>query len=225
MTERLPQPDTAKFPPLEDGDVRCLRPGTLLGRVHAAAGRHPAAWDEFRAFGPTTSRFDHHPEPSRVHPTRAVMYAAPALRDADGAILPVLRTCLAECFRDRGVVELARDSPHFALFETTRELRLLDVADSLWITKAGGNAAISSGARSTARAWARAIYRHYKDADAVDGIIYTCSNIPVARSMVLWERAKDAVPVRPAGHHPLASAALRAEIEVYAHELNLGLLP
>lgn len=153
------------------------------------------------------------------------MYAAAALSGPDGAVLSVLRTCLAECFRDRGVIELSRDSPYFVLFETTRELRLLDVADSLWITRAGGNAAISSGRRSTARSWARAIYRRYTGPDAVDGVSYTCSIMPIARSVALWEQARDAVPVRPAGLHPLASAALRAEIEVRARVLDLGLLP
>lgn len=140
-------------------------------------------------------------------------------------MVPVLKTCVAECFRDRGVIELSRDTPYYALLGTVRPLRLLDVADSTWITRAGGNAAISAGLRSVARAWARAIYRHYTGPDAVDGIVYTCATIPPARSVALRERARDALPPRPVVHRPLADSALRAELEVYATDLGLGLAP
>jgi hypothetical protein len=225
VTERLPAPDTTKLPVLDGGDVRVLDRGQLIGRIHAQAGSRPSRWDEFRAFGPTTSRFDHQPPPRRVHPSRAVLYGAPALPGLAGPVTPVLATCLAECFRDRGVIELSRDSPYFAVFRTARAVRLLDLADTTWVTRAGGNAAISSGLRSVARQWARTIYRHYTGADAVDGLIDTCSNIPSARSLVLWERARDAVPARPLVHRPLADPSLRAELEVYATDLGLGLAP
>jgi hypothetical protein len=160
-----------------------------------------------------------------VHPTRAVLYGVPALPAPGTTVVPVLETCVAECYGERGVIELGRDSPYFALFGTRRQLRLLDVADSTWIPRAGGNAAISAGLRSVAREWARAVYRHYTGPDALDGIIYTCSTIPSARSVVLWERARDALPTRPALHLPLAAPALRAELEVYATHLGLGLVP
>ena len=225
MTERLPAPDGTRFPPLAPEDLRVLPVGTLLGRIHAQTGEHSSTWNRFREYGPTTSRFDHHPPPTRMHPTRAILYATPALPEPSKNALPVLATCVAECFRERGVIELGRDSPHFVLFRTIRQLRLLDVADSPWVSRAGGNAAISSGLRSTAREWARAIYRHYSGTQAVDGIFYTCSTIPAARSLALWERARDAVPDRPLIHLPLSDPALRAELEVYATDLDLGLLP
>ena len=225
MTERLPAPDRTRFPPLAPEDVRLLPAGTLLGRIHALTGERSSTWNRFREYGPTGSRFDHHPPPPRIHPTRAVLYAAPALPEPLGHGLPVLATCVAECFLERGVIELGRNSPHFVLFRTTRGLRLLDVAGSPWISRAGGNAAISSGLRSTAREWARAIYRHYSGTQAVDGIFYTCSTIPAARSVALWERARDAVPDRPLIHLPLSDPALRAELEVYASDLGLGLVP
>lgn len=225
MTERLPAPDTARFPALASGDVRTLPPTQLIGRIHSQAGARPTAWNEFRRFGPTRSRFDHHPPQPRTHPDRAVLYGSPALPGVSGSTWPVLATCVVECFRDRGVIELSRDSPYFVLFRTVRQLNLLDVADSTWVTRAGGNAAISSGSRSDARTWARAIDAHYTGAHAVDGIVYTCSNIPPARSIVLWERARDALPERPLVHRPLSDASLRAELEVYATETGLGLAP
>ncbi len=38
-----------------------------------------------------------------------MLYAAPTMTDTRGAPVPVLRACVAEVFRDRGAVELARD--------------------------------------------------------------------------------------------------------------------
>lgn len=223
MTERLPPPDTGRFPPLEGRDVRLLPRGQLIGRVHAQTGAHAMAWDEFRTFGPTTARFDHHPPPPRRHPTRAVLYGVPAPTPSPAA-MPVLRTCVAECYQERGAIELSRDSPYFVLFRLTRPLRLLDVSDGDWIVRAGGNAAISCGLRSAAREWARAIYRHYQGDEALDGVFYACSTIPPARSIALWERAGDAMPATPEVHRPLADPALRAELEVYASQLGLALL-
>lgn len=150
------------------------------------------------------------------------MYGSPNSARISATSQPILRTCLAEVYRDRGVIELARDRPYFALFDLARPLRLLDLADSRWVTEAGGNAAISSGLRSTARDWARAIYRHYPD---VDGVIYACSNIPAARSVALWERARSAVPRRPSLNRPLDDAALRPAIDTFATEMKLELDP
>lgn len=230
MTERLPLPDATTFPPLEPAHVRTLPAGNLMGRIHATSGADPSRWEELRRFGPTGSRFDHQPPPPTLHREWAVLYAAPALDRR----VPVLRTCVAECFTERGAVELSRDHPYFALWRTTRPLVLLDVVDSDWVTLAGGNAAISSGLRETCRAWAREIYAHYTDPIAVsageparllDGIFYGCSTVPPARSVVLWERAEDAMPSRPAAHVALADAALRAELEAYAVALHLDLAP
>lgn len=225
MTERLPPPDPALFPRLAAGHVHVLDPDRLLGRIHATAGRHPTAWRGFRFFGPTSARFDHHPPPPRRHPVRAVLYAVSTVIGRQDGQPPVLRTCVNEVFGDRGAVELSRDGPFFVLFRPVRPLRLLDLADSDWVARAGGNAAISSGLRSTARRWSRAIYRHYQAEDTVDGLLYVTSTMPPARSVVLFERAADALPARPLAHLPLTHPALRAELESYAADLHLHLLP
>lgn len=220
MTERLPPPNTSTFPVLQPAHVHVLSAGHLLGRIHSQAGSFPTRWDEFRRFGPTTARFDHQPLPRGSHATRAVLYAAPQRSDN----VPVLRTCVAECFRERGAIELSRNEPYYVLFRTTRPLRLLDVMDSDWVTLAGGNGAISTGLRSMSRDWARAIYRHYKGTQRVEGILYGCSNIPPARNIALFERAKSGLPQKPDVHLPLTHPALRAELEHYANQLNLDLL-
>lgn len=224
MTERLPLPDTKRFPALQSNHIRVLPTGHLLGRIHSQAGSHPTTWDEFRRYGPTTARFDHQPLPRGTHATRAVLYAAPQLSHKGTVSLPLLRTCVAEVFRDRGVIEMGRNCPYFVLFKTVRELRLLDVIDSDWVTLAGGNGAISAGLRSASREWARAVYRHYKGADRLDGIFYGCANIPPARSILLFEHAKNTMPAKPEVHLPLTHPALRAELEHYANELGLDLL-
>jgi hypothetical protein len=221
VTERLPPPDVSLFPTLRPQHVRVLEPGHLLGRIHATSGRFPTAWSQFRFFGPLTARFDHHPPPRGAH-DRGVMYATAVLPARRRHALPVLRTCVAEVFGERGALELSRDAPFFVLFRLLRTVRLLDVADSDWVTLAGGNAAISSGARSRARDWSRAIYGHYDD---IDGVFYGCSAIPPARSVALYERATDALPRQPDAHLPLSHPSLRAELEVYATQLHLGLLP
>ncbi|MGH8890505.1 MAG: hypothetical protein ACRDV3_12235 [Acidothermaceae bacterium] len=225
MSEPLPAPDPHRFPKLQSRHLRVIETGTLLGRIHPQSGAHPSLWNEFRRFGPTRSRFDHQPPPAREHPQRAIFYAVPAMNDRRGKPVPVLRTCIAECFRDRGVAELRRDDPYFVLFRTIRPLRLLDLVDSDWVALAGGNGAISTGTRSTAREWSRAIYRHYTGEQAIDGLFYLCANVPVARTAAIFERGRRAVPPRPEAHLPLSHPSLRAELEIYATHLGLDLLP
>jgi hypothetical protein len=217
VSQRLSAPDTARFPTLAAAHVKTIPAGTLLGRIHWQGGLHPTTWDEFRRFGPTGSRFDHQPPPRSVHSSRGILYAAIRAPKAS-----ILETCVLECFQQRRVVELRRDDPYLVLFETTRELRLLNLASSNWITRAGGNAAISSGLRSMSRGWSRAVYRTYKD---VDGLYFPCSLNPPARSIALYERAVSALPARPLVHMPLTHASLRAELEAYASDYVLGLLP
>lgn len=135
-----------------------------------------------------------------------------------------LQTALLECFRDAGVVDTVTDDPYFVLFSATRPLRLLDLADSDWVTVAGGNAAISSGPRLQARMWARVIHEHYQGDDALDGVVYTTSNRPLSRSVALWERAADALPDRARFHQPLRHLGLRSSVEIFAHEVGLGLV-
>jgi hypothetical protein len=220
VTERLPLPDSARFPALQPEHIRELPAGTQLARVYRIRGSYPTSWTEFRAYGPLKFRFDHHPFPPRAHPTRAIMYVA-----MEGA-MPTrlrrssLRTCLAEVFCP-GPIELSRDGPYFVLFDIARPLRLLDLADSSWVTQAGGNSAICSGLRSVARDWSRAIYRSYPD---VDGLFYFCSHDSSARSVALFERARDAIPRSPTFNRALSDPALRAAVETYAIELGLDLI-
>lgn len=222
MTEQLPAPDRTRFPPLQGSDVRLVPAGTLVGRIYSAGGDYPTSWYTFRHWGPTGARFDPHPEPTELHPDHAVMYGAAAVPSPAGQIYPVLKTCLAEVYRDRGVVELRRDDPHFALMRFTRELRLLDLGDSDWVTRAGGNAAISSGERARSREWAREINATY--ADELDGLIYPSSNIPPARAVALWLPAEQAVETHPDFNEALTHPISRPAVEKFAYELGLDVI-
>lgn len=232
MTETLPPPDPELFPGLTTAHVRLAPAGTLCGRIYGQAGAHPTLWDAMRSYGPTGARFDHHRPPPHDQPDRAVLYAAiettgPPTSTGRGpggdgsALPPLLYTCVAEVFRERGVLELSRDRPAFVLFRTVRPLRLLDLSDSDWVARAGGNAALTAGRRDTARDWARAIYDHYTD---LDGLTYSVATLPPGRGVALTDRAATALPERPTVNLPLTAPVLRAELETYGHQLRLPLI-
>ncbi|MBB1033328.1 hypothetical protein G6031_02855 [Dietzia sp. CQ4] len=104
----------------------------------------------------------------------------------------------------------------------TRELRLLDLGDSDWVTRAGGNAAISSGVRARSREWAREIHATY--ADELDGLINPSSNIPPARAVALWLPAEQAVATQPDLNEALTHPVLRPAVEKFAYELGLDVI-
>jgi hypothetical protein len=223
VSEYLPAPDTARFPALTAGHVLVLPAGTRLGRIHKLGGDHPAAWNSFRTHGPTDARFDHHPDPPAEHPAHGILYAAPAVLDPGGDVQVVLRTCVAEVYRDNLLLDLSTGNPYFSVIALAADVRLLDVADTDWVTDAGGNAAISSGPRAAAREWARAIYDHYTGEDAVHGILYTCSHRPPDRSVALFERARFAMPEYPELSDPLNLVGLRPRMIDVAARLGLRL--
>lgn len=229
----LPAPDASKFPlPLPAGSVRVLPAGTVFGRIYDAGGAHPTRWHDFRHYGPTQSRFDHHPDPESHHPDHAVTYVTPQITvPPETAAQSVLLVCLSECFSDRGVIERGDGSsggaqPRFVLFASTRDITLLDLVDSTWVAGAGGNDQINIGDRALSRPWARAIHQAYPD---IDGVFYHPRTItqrphlPRARAVALWERAEDTLPVSPTLDIELSSPGLTVTLESFAKTLGLGL--
>lgn len=214
MTERLPHPDRSwvEATVVRTGDVTTIVAGTHLVRVHAHGGPHPMAWDEFRSYGPTTSRFDHQTVPRRDHPTRAIAYLAHG---------PTRFVCgLGEYFQDAsggvGPIDGAHREPVITQIEVSRDLRLLDLGSG-WVTRAGGNQAIISGLRSRSRAWARAIYATHTD---IDGLAYDSSVWGPGRCIALWERGRDAFPLAPVTSRLLADPGMSTAVANAA--LDLG---
>lgn len=180
-----------------------------LFRIYFQGGAHPVQWNEFRFFGPTRSRFDHHTRPKRLQ-ARGIIYVT---RGGD-AIL----TALAEVFQDSRHIDRTRSSPWLAAFDIEDPLPLLDTG-SKWPIRAGGNMAINSGPRGRARDWSRGIYRQYQD---VEGIWYP-SSLTNQACGALYERALHALPTRPQLNLPLNHPDLLPNLTRFAVQLNYSI--
>lgn len=170
--------------------------GTRLWRIYFRASAHPTGWSDFRYWGPTGSRFDHHlPDASGrgCLQDRGIIYAG-------GEIA----TCVAEVFQEGRTVDRSDGAPWLVAFTPTRQFRLLDLTGS-WCTRIGASTAINNGRRDRARLWSRALYQAFPGAD---GIAYASSMNGHAIAYALYERAADAVPRNPDAHHALDDPAL-----------------
>lgn len=81
---KLPEPPD---PLRAKAQTAILDAGTPLCRIYFRGGVHAGAWSQFRFFGPTQARFDHHEPPPRIQ-AKGILYAAAS---------PI--TCLAEVLR------------------------------------------------------------------------------------------------------------------------------
>jgi hypothetical protein len=207
-------PDLAKFPD-PPASINGIKPawlelaaGKSLARIYAAQGLHPVSWREFRFHGPLHGRFD----PQRPAPgggprnsRRGVLYAA-----------GLARTCIAEVFQARRVVNRIEHGRCLAVFDLTSPLRLLDLRGS-FATRMGASAAIHSGNRIRAQAWARLLYDTWPEAD---GIAY-CSSMDGNRdAYALWERSTRALPSHPRFNRPLLDPTLTDLIAAAAADLG-----
>lgn len=214
MSEVLPAPVSARVRRTvpEQGEVREVPVGELVVRVHPLGGPHPLPWDGFRSFGPTSSRFDHHPPPPKEHPRRRIAYGAVG----DDAFT----TVLAEYFQDAsgGVAPIDRrlHTPAVSAFRLARPIRLLDLRSG-WLTRAGGNQAITSGPRWRAREWAQVIHRVHTD---VDGLLWASSVWAPGECVALWERAQRAMPPEPELHRLMSDPVLDVPLAHAARTLG-----
>ena len=229
MSEYLPAPVGEQFPLLERDSswVRVLPSESHIARIFRAGGPHPTQWFDFREYGPLDGRFDPHPLPTGESPGIGVMYGVLASEVApEVAAPPILANspftaAILEVFQAQRIIRLNAGMPTFAGFATTRPLHLLDLADSDWVTAAGGNAAISSGERASSRAWARAIVERYPE---IDGVISPSSLLPRARIVTLWSRAASALPVHPDALIRLDRAELSGVIDAIAERYRYTLV-
>lgn len=218
MSERLGPPNGPRIRDtvIDAADLVVLPAGTRLVRVHLLSGPHPVTWNRFRSWGPTSSRFDHHPLPVAEHPPTRVAYLA----FGDDAFT----TALAEFFQDAdggvGPLDLTHRRPAVALIDTVAELRLLNL-DSGWVTRAGGNQAIRTGPRSASRAWARMIHRHHTD---LHGLAYGSSVWVPGRCAALWEGAEGALGSAPVAHRTLDDPVLASPVGTAVAQLGTFVL-
>jgi hypothetical protein len=211
---KLPDPPAVDAVRAIDPAVRRLAAGTNLARVYFTGGDHPTRWNEFRHYGPTGARFDHHLPDARGQPVsqaRSVLYCATA---AD--------TCFAEVFQDTRRINRTRRGPWLAIFALQRDLALLDLTGA-FATRVGASMAINSGHRGRARAWAKVFYEAYA---TLEGIWYPSSMNGNQPAIALTDRAErlDCLPAHPELNRALADDALLDVLKHSAHGLGYGLL-
>jgi hypothetical protein len=188
-----------------------LAADTPLARIYFAAGPHPSRWHQFRGFGPSAARWDHHLPDARHAPTeqsRAVLYCAP---DVD--------TCVAEVFQSTRRIDRIRNAPGLVVFALREAVTLLDLR-GVFATTIGASTAIHSGPRARARAWARELYDAYPD---IHGLYCGSSMNGHAPAIVLNDRAQGAMPGRPQLHRSLNDDMLVEVLQRVALRLSYGL--
>ena len=169
-----------------------VKQGARLWRIYFQNGPQPSTWNQFRAWGPTDSRFDHQPPPPAVS-DRKILYAA-----------TLGRVCVAEVFQTTRTVDRRRRAPWLVAFEITRDLTLLDLSGH-WPARVGASQAISSGPRKRAQRWSRRIYEAFP---ALDGIRYPSSMSAGEPAVALFERAEDAIAASPSFHRALVDPTI-----------------
>jgi hypothetical protein len=208
---KFPEPPTVNdlqvFGVRPDEEYR-LPVGATVWRVYFQGGDHPTRWHDFRAFGPTDARFDHHLLPKRVQ-DRKMLYGA--------SLGP---TCIAEVFQKSRTINRTRRRPWLVAFETTREVVLLDLGGA-WPTRVGASQAINTGTRKRAKRWSQRIYEAFPH---IHGIYYPSSMYRSEPAIALYEHAEDALPAAPSFHKPLDDASLLIPLQNVANDVGYSIL-
>lgn len=190
-----------------------LPAGTTVHRIYRRGGTHPTLWDEFRYFGPTSSRFDHRvrdAEGKAHEQDRGIIYAATDIV-----------TALAESFQLKRAVNRAANQPWLVSAQSSCDLSLLDLTDTFPV-RAGGSMKLVSGATAYSQNWSRAFYECYP---AIHGLYYPSSltNRPV---MGLYEHASSLDPFEfpPRFHRALNDALLLEPLRNACREIGYDLI-
>jgi hypothetical protein len=214
MVKQRPQAKVPRRPTapliLAPADIVEVQP--LLWRTHRKAGGHVTGWNELRRFGPLASmRFDPHPLGEDAIPrqsTEGVLYAA-----------TTLTTSLAESFQSQRLIDTLAFQPHLTAWTPTRPLRLLDLTGD-WALRNGAAHSLATGARSTCRAWARAIRASFPELDG----LWSPSTMTGEPMAVLFNPAQDSFPDFPEFSRPLAHPVLRAVAVQVAETIHYRVL-
>ena len=208
---KFPEPSGVEALRSIEPEILRLASNTLLARVYFSAGSHPSRWNQFRRFGPTAARWDHHlpgARGQRAEHDRAVLYCAP---DVD--------TCVSEVFQATRRIDRVRDAPTLAIFALREPITVLNLRGA-FATTIGASTAIHSGPRSRTRAWAHQLYEAYPD---LQGVYYGSSMNEHAPAVVLNERARGSMPEQPELHRALNDDMLIEVLQRIALRLSYGL--
>ncbi len=183
-----------------------LAPGYLLWRIYFRGGAHPSQWNQFRSFGPTDARFDHHIGKGG---TQSVLYLAKN---------PI--TCIAEVFQKTRTIHCGKSNPALVGFKLQSSLKLLDLTGA-FTTRIGASMGLPTGSRATSRNWARGLYAAYPKAQ---GIAYPSSMYQNALAFALNEHAIGALPSSPSCQWALNDVSIITILNNAAELLNYALI-
>jgi len=128
---------------------------------------------------------------------------------------------LAEVFQATRTISLSINTPAWAVFALTAEITLLDLRGN-WPTKAGASQALNSGAKSSARRWARAFHEIYPQ---IRGLIYPSTMAGGCDAVALNERALPAIPCAPQIHYDLADRKIGRILRKAAGSIGYCVVP
>lgn len=208
---KLPEPKSVKELKQIEAKIVSLKAGTEVSRIFFSDGDYPAAWDGFRYFGPTQSRFDHQlkdKQGSSFIQDRGIMYLSTGGEAA--------KTCLAEVFQEKHTIDRNSKLPVYVGFALGADINLLDLSGN-FVTALGASTAIHSGPRSRTRRWAQRLYDAYTQ---IDGLLYCSSMNGNAPSIALFERGARAIPSNNLIHRELRDSAMASVIVMTAREIN-----
>jgi hypothetical protein len=212
---KFPEPPPVSLLKKIPAAIHELPAGTVVSRIFFAGGDYPTAWDAFRYYGPTASRFDHHllNEAGEAHEQeRGIMYLA-----AGPESIP---TCLAEAFQATRAIDRFSRLPVLCGFELASPLRLLDLRGP-FVAAMGASTAIHSGPKPRARRWAQQLYQAYPE---IDGLLYCASMFANEPAIALFERGSKAIPGRPVFHRELKDPVLANVLTETAEKIRYLLI-
>lgn len=207
MLSPPPGVDALKSMGVRSDEIRHIAADEVWWRVHRTEGLTVLRWNEFRSFGPVL-RFDPHRLPKGDDPDQFVWYGA----SSPGA-------ALAEAFQADRTIDRYRRGPYLTGLSFARTLTVLDLAtDSggAWITRAGGNFAVSTAPHVLTQQWARAIVAAFPN---LDGLRYN-SRFAGQPCLALFAPARTAMPSRPVISLPLAHPDLSSRLAGAAKRLG-----
>ncbi len=208
---KLPEPKSIQALQQIEPRIITVKAGTEVSRIFFSDDEHSTAWDEFRYYGPTQSRFDHQLPDEKNNPClqdRGIMYLATGNEAA--------KTCLAEVFQEKETIDRNSRLPVYVGFALEAEICLLDLSGN-FVTTLGASTAIHSGTRSRTRRWAQKLYDAYPQ---IDGLLYCSSMNGNAPAIALFERGAGAIPPNNLIHRELRDSAMASVITMTAHELD-----